>query len=102
MQKTDDQLLIGALIEYREYINEPGPRWPTMEFDKNSYSRWAVDEIFLAIIKEPEKPIMQVVSEFKELMWKYSMVNPYSEANFTFRIAYDTACDVEDILGGIL
>lgn len=100
---SEDRRLINALIEYRCMINEPGPRWPEMEFDKNSYSGWAVDEIMLMIMAHPDWTVMKCVETFKAKMLEFACYSSnFSEANFIFEIAYETADDLSDVLGGML
>ena len=100
---TEDQKLHNAIREYYFMINDPDARWPEMEFDKNSYMRSAINELELFILEHPEWSVMRSVEEFKGQLANWMCISTnYNENNFICEIAYETICDISDILGGII
>lgn len=101
--KTDDERLELALREFAYYINEPGPRWPESEFNNSSFSRSAVDEVYIMMGLHPEWSVMKCVEEVKNIMHN-GMLNPEFRdmQHMIYVVGYDTLCDISDILGGII
>ena len=95
---TNDEHMIRVLIEYIEDIGEPNSNWPTHDFEKVSYSRWAAEQILATILAHPEWTPMRSVEEFKNLVGKFASKPTHkTDATFIFRTAYDVATDVSDI-----
>ena len=96
---TQDQRMLQAILEYRADIDDPGPRWPEMEFEKYSYSKWAVDELYIWVLSHPDWTVLHAVSEFVDMMNRYACREThYSEANFIFEIAWEQAGNIYYIL----
>lgn len=73
------------------------------EFEKSSYSVWAIDELVeyvtkrLALRKEGSiSDIVQITTEFQKKMAEYSQINPNN--NLMFSVAHDILADVLEIL----
>ena len=95
----DDRYLINIIIEYLENVPEPTPSWPRRDFAKASYTRWAIEEIIREITKHTNWSVMRCVEDFKYRVGKYALKSvKHDEVSEIFRVAYDAACDVSDIL----
>ena len=100
---TDDERVKFIIREYRANLGEPTYTWPHMDFDKFAYSRWAAEMIENYVFAhEHEWTAFRSVEEFKNLMGKYMCRSNYSEVNFIFEIAYETACDISEIILAML
>ena len=101
---TDDGRMLSIIREYRAGINDPDKRWPEIEFDRASYTKWALDEICNMIIENPDKSVLENVNTFKNMMHKYAYeTSCYNERiKFIFELAWEVAADVEDRITGIL
>ena len=96
---NDDRYLINIIIEFRENVPEPTSAWPRKDFVKASYTRWAADRIIQEIMEHTNWPVMRCVENFKYKVGKYSLYSvQHEEVNEIFRVAYDAACDISDIL----
>ena len=100
----DDRTFINVIIEYRENVAEPMPSWPRRDFAKASYTRWAADQIIACILNHTDWPVMRCIEDFKYRVSKYMLKssNYNEEANEIFRVAYETASDISDILYAML
>lgn len=96
------QRCLDLVIEYREDIGDPCPAWPKEDFDRVSYSRFAVDEIISLLMKNSHKTVCQVLEEFKYEMGlgcsKY-IRNHENEKIFTY--GYSVAVDLLDRLSAM-
>lgn len=96
---TEDTRMINVIREYIACLDEPLPRWPEMEFDKASYSRWAASEVLIWVLAHPEWTVIRSVEDISDLFLKYSCDTFHiSEANFIFEIAHETAGNILEIL----
>ena len=99
----DDRQIINVLIEYQYNIGEPAANWPKIDFDKVSYSKNAVDEILILIFSNHDWTPMRAAEEFKTIcaqgMTKWVQ---YPEISEMYRIMYDAANDVTDIINAML
>lgn len=96
---ADDRYMINVIIEYLENTPEPTASWPRKDFVKASYTRWAADQIIHEIMDHTNWPVMRCVENFKYRVGKYVLRSvQYDEVNEIFRVAYDAACDISDIL----
>lgn len=99
----DERSIINAIIEYRFDLGEPGWNWPQRDFERLSYSRWAVDEILVMIFNNHDWSPMRAAEEFKILMAEcMKRSSNYSETTDMYRIAYDAANDLEDIIHAMM
>ena len=96
---SDDERMIRVIMEYINDIDEPDIGWPEIEFAKASYSRWAASEILVLALANHDWTPLRAVEEFKSMVGK-CMLKPthYTDVTEMFRIAYDTAVDISDIL----
>jgi hypothetical protein len=91
--------MINVIREYIACQNDPLPRWPEMEFDKTSYSRWAATEVLVHVLSHPEWTVIRSVEDINDRFLKYACDTFHiSEANFIFEIAHETASNILDIL----
>lgn len=100
---TNDGRMLSVIREYRAGINDPEKRWPELEFDRASYSKWAVDEIITMIIENPDKSVLENVIVFKNMMRDFACSTSCYNDNivFIFELAWEIASDIEDIITGI-
>lgn len=73
------------------------------EFERSSYSVWAINELVEYVTKRlaPRKEgsisdIVQITTEFQKKMAEYSQINPNN--NLMFSVAHDILADVLEIL----
>ena len=73
------------------------------EFERSSYSVWAIDELVEYVTKRlaPRKEssisdIVQITTEFQKKIIEYSQINPNN--NLMFSVAQDILTDVLEIL----
>lgn len=74
----------------------PARHWPKYWFDKNAYSRWAVDEIIELLSNRGNIKPSKIVNDFVDRMDCYSCYNETSK--YIFSIARDAATDVLDFV----
>ena len=90
---------LDLVIEYREELGDPIPTWPKEDFDRVSYSRFAVDKIISLIMNNTSKTVCQIIEEFKYEMGlgcsKY-IRDHGNEKIFTY--GYNVAVDLLDRL----
>lgn len=100
---SDEERQIRAIIEYIEDIGEPQPKWPKVEFEMVSYSKWAAEQILSSALAHPEWSPIRAVEEFKYMVnsCMRKKLN-YPEIELIFQSAYDTATDIGDILMAML
>lgn len=72
-------------------------RCKRIDFEYNSYSRWALNELRQYIIKNRNKDPIDSLNEFKYKMDQFACQSK-SEANFIFSVAYDITVFVIDEL----
>lgn len=68
------------------------------EFEFISYSRSAIGEIYLYLLKNKNKNPIEVLEEFRGMMDDFACYARNGIANFMFSIYYDVATDVLDTL----
>lgn len=107
MNELDRQRVINIIVEYLTSVPEPGPSWPRRDFAKCSYTRSAADAMIKYINDHPNWPPMRSIEDFKYKVGKYMLISKSSnygedEASEIFRVYYDAACDVTDILYAML
>lgn len=94
-----DARVRSIIQEYKNSLFEPGKYWPEYEFKKRSYERWAVDEVWNYIQKNPTKSPINSVKEFVHMTEEYSGYDNLNKAcTFAFQIAHDVGADILDIL----
>jgi len=81
-----------------EHLFEPRRSWPKTEFNRRSYSRWAVEEILELLINDPLTDPFIIISHFEDRMIHYSLLSKTKECRYIFEIAVDVC---EDILSFI-
>lgn len=94
---SQNNSMVHVIIEYIASIGEPTQRWPEMEFEKASYTRWAATEVLEYVLDNPDHTVIRSVEEFYQMCWDYSMLS-LNESNFIFDIAKDTAGNILEIL----
>lgn len=95
----DETKMIHAIEEYLFDLGEPEPGWPTKEFERVAYSRWAADEILRFVLSHLDWTPMKSVEVFKCQVGKYAQVKTnHEDADYIFEIAYHVASDISDIL----
>lgn len=105
---SDDQRFNNAIAEYYYMFNDPQAHWPMLEFNRVAYARSAVSQLELYIMGHPEMSIIQAVESFKGIVGEWMCLQTkYNDANFItetncFEVAYEVACDISDILGGMI
>ena len=96
---SDDERMIRVIMDYITDIGEPEANWPEKEFAKVSYSRWAASQILVLALSTPDWSPMRAVEEFKTKVGGFMLKPTYnSDVTEIFRIAYETAIDLSDIL----
>lgn len=99
---TDDERMIQAIREYWFDLGDPMSSWPNSEFERVSYSKWAVDEIMSMYYSHTTWSPLRATEEFKTVMGQYMLRSTYFiEMNHIFEIAYGAASDISDILVGM-
>lgn len=91
------QSMINVICEYIASIGDPGPRWPEMEFDKVSYTRWAAEEVLNYVLDHPEYTVIRAVEEINSTFIEFSLYT-LDERNFIFDIAKDASGNILEIL----
>lgn len=92
-----------AVLAIRDYIDEylfePKLNWPTYEFRRRSYSRWAANEILTRIETDAinRDPINNVI-EFREDMDRYLDLSEDHDVYYIFIVAKETADDIMCLL----
>lgn len=83
----------------QDYIDqclfEPDYRWPKLEFERRSYSRWAASEILNRV--QAEKDGRKVIDIIKEFLWEmdcHSEIDYDRHVAFIFETARETAEDI--------
>ena len=99
----DNRQVINVIVEYQSNVPEPMSGWPRRDFAKSSYTRSAADAIINHITKHSAWPALRSVEDFKYHVGKYMLISRSSnfgedEASEIFRVYYDTACEITDIL----
>ena len=97
------QRVKNVIVEYMENVPEPMPGWPRRDFAKCSYMRSAASAIIQYINDNSQWTALRSVEDFKYHVGKYSVLSQSSsygedEPSEIFRIYYDVACDITDIL----
>lgn len=99
----DERYIINVLIEYQFNIGEPSSNWPKQDFERVAYARDAVDEIIMLWATNPDWTPMRATEEFKQIAADgMKRKIRYREVYDMYRIMYDTANDVTDIINAIL
>lgn len=91
MDEIKDEVLM-ILIEYAANLKTPKNYWKKDLFAQQSYSIWAVKEIYREVSGKTNIPPIVVIEDFAERMDEYSMM--CKETSFMFSVAYDVACDI--------
>lgn len=92
-----------AVLAIRAYMQKylfiPRSNWPTDEFRRRSYSRWAADEIMKMIENDPinQDPINNV-EKFMDDMDHYLDLSENRDSYFIFMVAKETAEDIMCLL----
>lgn len=89
-----------AIQEYiHQYLFEPKSNWPTCEFRRRSYSRWAADEILNMIKNDPiNQDPLNNVELFMNKMDRFLDMSENQEVYFAFIVAKETAEDIVCLL----
>lgn len=91
--------MIQAIKEYWFDLDTYTNEWPNSEFQKMSYSRWAVDEILTLIRDHPQWSPVRAVEEFRKTVTEYyNIPTHHDDVRKIFNIAMSTASDISDIL----
>ena len=92
----NDEAITMILKYLEECLFEPKRNWPRSEFDRRSYSRWAVNEILELLMDHPFTPADIVIDEFIIKMCYFSHLNKKGDQRFMFAI--DIAEDIQSLL----
>ena len=100
---TEDGRMLQIIREYRANINDPESNWPKIEFERASYSKWAVDEIIRLIMENPEVSVLATVNNYKNMMYQFAKNTScyHEDVKFIFELAWEVASDIEDQITGI-
>ena len=88
--------MIHYIIECMEaFFFLPDRTWESRCFKRQSYSRWAADEILAQCIDHPFLSLETIIEEFITLMSLYSQMSTNAEAKFMFEAAIGAAEDIQ-------
>lgn len=86
------------LVFLNDSLFEPSITWPKDEFLARSYSRWAVCEIVERLLDNLFGDPESIIEAFLLEMECCKIQANRSGAEFIFRTAKDTACDILDLV----
>lgn len=92
---------LACLETLEKFINEnlfmPNVRWPTYEFDKRSYERWAAKEALDRVMHSDLDPIT-VLQTFSNELHNYELEANDPSVRMIFEAAYDTVEEMGALL----
>lgn len=104
---TDEDRMLEVVRNYWFDLGEPGFYFPESEFQRVSYSRWAVDEIMLKLLTHSDGRygVRQAVEEFKndmKMCVNLAHENQKWDNYSMFVIGYSVAEDLSDMLNAMI
>jgi hypothetical protein len=92
---TDEAIAI--VVHYMEkFLFAPEKNWPKIEFDRRSYSRWAVNEILELLADHPFSPADAIIDGFIIRMSYFSCLVKNGDQRFI--VAIEAAEEIQSIL----
>lgn len=92
-EKMSSLQRLACLETLENFVNEelfmPSVRWPTYEFDKRSYERWAAEEAIHRIMYSKLDPI-DVLQNFLNQLHNYELESDDPGVRMIFETAYNT------------
>lgn len=92
----NDRIVWAVECFMEEQWIEPSANWPSWWFDKNAYSRAAVEELIELLKVRGSKPASRVTGDFVRKMDRYSCRR--EDTRRMFSIAREAASDIDDIV----
>lgn len=93
---SQTKMAIDTIHYCLKHWSKNKPQRRECDLERESYLRWAVDEILVLLENSNDTPPLLVIEEFRDKMDRYSCLN--SRTSYVFSCAKDTAEWIIDLL----
>lgn len=92
------EVVFKILMYMDTFLFPPRRTWETKYFLERSYSRWVVNQIIDAIVKNRDVPANIIIKDLKDRFRELAISTDDREKNTIFHIAEETANDILQML----